>query len=152
LIGGLLRRRRVGRARKAVAEAAIDFGEPVLTSRITNIANGLPWYRGQDATRLAQTASLEETAALLERYGPACPLLDTIGYGEARQVLAGSLEPAVALLRTEQRTRQYAKRQRTWFRRQHRPLWLGQDVAAGAGRDGGDLLRQAVAAAGQGLV
>ncbi len=61
----LLRRRRIGRARKAVAEAAIDFGEPVLTSRITTIADGLPWYRGQDATRLAQSATLEETAALL---------------------------------------------------------------------------------------
>ena len=61
----LLRRRRIGRARQAVARAAIDFGEPVLTSRITNIADGLPWYRGQSAIRLAQTATLEETAALL---------------------------------------------------------------------------------------
>ena len=31
---------------------------------------------------------------------------------------------AIAL--TERRTRQYAKRQRTWFRRRHSPLWLGQ--------------------------
>lgn len=61
----LLRRRRIGRARTAVAQAAIDFGEPVLTSRITNIADGQPWYRGQNAIRLAQTATLEETAALL---------------------------------------------------------------------------------------
>lgn len=61
----LLRRRRIGRARTAVAHAAIDFGEPVLTSRITNIADGQPWYRGQNAIRLAQSATLEETAALL---------------------------------------------------------------------------------------
>ncbi len=61
----LLRRRRLGRARKAVAEATIDFGEPVLTSRITQISHGVPWYRGQDAIRVAGSASLEETAALL---------------------------------------------------------------------------------------
>ncbi len=61
----LLRRRRIGRARTAVAQAAIDFGEPVLASRITNIADGQPWYRGQNAIRLAQTATLEDAAALL---------------------------------------------------------------------------------------
>ncbi len=61
----LLRRRRQGRARRAVAEATIDFGEPVLTSRITQISDGTPWYRGQDAIRVARTATLEEAAALL---------------------------------------------------------------------------------------
>lgn len=61
----LLRRRRQGRARRAVAEATIDFGEPVLVSRITQISEGTPWYRGQNAIRVAQSATLEETAALL---------------------------------------------------------------------------------------
>jgi citrate synthase len=61
----LLRRRRQGRARRAVAEATIDFGDPVLISRITQINDGTPWYRGRNAIRVAQTASLEETAALL---------------------------------------------------------------------------------------
>jgi tRNA dimethylallyltransferase len=67
---------------------------------------------------------VEETAALIERHGAELPLLDTIGYGEARRLLAGELEPAAAVALTVQRTRQFAKRQRTWFRRQHRPLWL----------------------------
>jgi len=44
------------------------------------------------------------------------PLLDTLGYREMRQYLAGaiSLEEAIAL--TALHTRQFAKRQRTWFR------------------------------------
>ncbi len=67
---------------------------------------------------------VEETATLLADYGTACPLLDTIGYGEARQLLSGSLEAGEAIARTIQRTRQFAKRQRTWFRRQHQPIWL----------------------------
>jgi tRNA dimethylallyltransferase len=67
---------------------------------------------------------VEETAALIARHGADLPLLDTIGYGEARRLLAGELERGAAVALTAQRTRQFAKRQRTWFRRQHRPVWL----------------------------
>jgi tRNA dimethylallyltransferase len=67
---------------------------------------------------------VEETQQLIERYGRDLPLLDTIGYGEAKAVLAGDLGEAEAIRMTEQRTRQFAKRQRTWFRRQHNPTWL----------------------------
>ena len=65
-----------------------------------------------------------ETAALIDRYGADCPLLRTIGYGEAAQLLRGELGEPEAIAITERRTQQFAKRQRTWFRRQHRPLWL----------------------------
>jgi tRNA A37 N6-isopentenylltransferase MiaA len=75
--------------------------------------------------RMYQDGLVEETAALLKRFGPTCPLLDTMGYAEARQLLAGELEHAQAIALTERRTRQYAKRQLTWFRRRHQPLWLG---------------------------
>lgn len=67
---------------------------------------------------------VEETASLIADYGESCPLLDTIGYGEARQLLNGTLDSAAAIALTTQRTRQFAKRQRTWFRRQHQPIWL----------------------------
>ena len=67
---------------------------------------------------------LEETRRLVERFGADLPLLDTIGYGEAKAVLAGDLTEPEAIRITEQRTRQFAKRQRTWFRRQHNPTWL----------------------------
>ena len=80
---------------------------------------------------------VEETQQLARRYGHDLPLLQTIGYGEALGLLAGELSEAQAISRTDQRTRQYAKRQRTWFRRRHAPLWL--DPAA----DGADLLRGA---------
>jgi tRNA dimethylallyltransferase len=67
---------------------------------------------------------IEETRGLQERYGMACPLLETIGYGEAAAVLRGDLSEQDAQARTTQRTQQFAKRQRTWFRRQHAPIWL----------------------------
>jgi tRNA dimethylallyltransferase len=65
-----------------------------------------------------------ETEALIQCYGAELPLLGTIGYAEARQRLAGSLSESEAVALTEQRTRQFAKRQRTWFRRRHQPTWL----------------------------
>ncbi|MFM8524530.1 MAG: tRNA (adenosine(37)-N6)-dimethylallyltransferase MiaA [Cyanobacteriota bacterium] len=73
---------------------------------------------------------VEETASLLADFGEDCPLLETIGYGEARRLLNGSLGEADAIALTTQRTRQFAKRQRTWFRRQHQPIWLEQNGSA----------------------
>lgn len=70
---------------------------------------------------------MEETEQLISRYGADLPLLGTIGYGEARSLLAGELALAEAIALTTRRTLQYAKRQRTWFRRQHQPLWLEGD-------------------------
>ena len=89
---------------------------------------------------------VEETALLMRRHGSSCPLLETIGYGEARRLLAGELRLEQAVALTERRTRQYAKRQRTWFRRQHQPLWL-----EAGGDAGSDLLQLAVRAAREGL-
>ncbi|HTW72473.1 MAG TPA: citrate synthase [Acetobacteraceae bacterium] len=76
-IDALLERRGRGRARRVVAASTIDFGEPVLVSRITQIANGTLLYRGHDAIALAQTATLEETAALLWEASPLPDLADS---------------------------------------------------------------------------
>ncbi|KAF0653449.1 tRNA delta(2)-isopentenylpyrophosphate transferase [Cyanobium sp. Copco_Reservoir_LC18] len=92
---------------------------------------------------------VEETAQLVERFGADCPLLETIGYGEAARLLRGELEPEAAIALTERRTRQYAKRQRTWFRRQHHPLWLTDGVAGPASE--ADVLQRALGATAGGL-
>ena len=85
-----------------------------------------------------------ETEALIRRFGAELPLLDTIGYAEARQRLAGALSEAEAIALTEQRTRQFAKRQRTWFRRRHAPIWL-------EGRSPDEQLPEALQAVARGL-
>ncbi len=46
------------------------------------------------------------------------------GYGEAARVLAGEWSLEEAISRTALRTRQYAKRQLTWFRRDSRIVWI----------------------------
>ena len=78
----------------------------------------------QRTAQLYANGLIEETETLCSRYSSDLPLLQTIGYREALQMLQGqrNLEQAIAL--TTVRTRQFAKRQRTWFRRQHHPHWL----------------------------
>jgi len=43
---------------------------------------------------------------------------ESLGYRQALQLLHGEITLAQAVLSTTQRTRQYAKRQMTWFRRE----------------------------------
>lgn len=47
------------------AATALHFGDPVLESAITLIADGQLYYRGQDALRLAEERPFEEVATLL---------------------------------------------------------------------------------------
>ena len=77
---------------------------------------------------------LDEVRALLAAgYGPDLRPMSGHGYGEAAAHLGGTLTLEEAIERTARRTRQYAKRQLTWFRREPRVMWL---VAAGrAGND-----------------
>jgi citrate synthase len=61
----LARRKADGKRAGKVAQKVLDWGVPVLESRITLIAEGRLVYRGRSAIELARTATLEETAALL---------------------------------------------------------------------------------------
>jgi citrate synthase len=64
-VAALTERKARGRKAADVAVAAIAWGEPVLASAITTVRDGRLYYRGQDAVRLAETATLEEVARLL---------------------------------------------------------------------------------------
>lgn len=64
-IAGLVARKRRGRKPERIAASTLDWGVPVLTSRITRIAGGTLSYRGREVTELARSASFEAVAALL---------------------------------------------------------------------------------------
>jgi tRNA dimethylallyltransferase len=66
---------------------------------------------------------VEETRALLDRYGP-LKALDSLGYRQAQAVLAGTLSLDAAIEAAQQGHRNYAKRQLTWFRRESAVHWL----------------------------
>ena len=89
-------------------------------------------YRRIDAraAQLFATGLLDEVQALLDAgYGPELRPMSGHGYREAVRHLAGEWSLARAIEVTARRTRQYAKRQLTWFRRDPRIMW----VAAGDG-------------------
>ena len=77
---------------------------------------------------------LDETRALLAAgREESLRRLRAVGYDEALALLAGTLTRADAERRTNERTRQLAKRQRTWFRHQVEAIVVdGEDPAARA--------------------
>jgi citrate synthase len=62
------RKTRLRRPRTAAA-TALDFGLPVLKTRLTHFEDGRLFYRTTDAIELSRTASLEDTASLIWNTG-----------------------------------------------------------------------------------
>ena len=87
------------------------------------------WIEARSRRMLETGALLEEVHSALGR-GITRDALDSagIGYREALAVIDGrvTVEQAAALV--AQRTRRYAKAQRTWFRRDPRIRWLQRDA------------------------
>ena len=67
---------------------------------------------------------VEETENLVSQYGSDLPILETIGYREAKGVLNNNLPIDKAIELTTTKTIQFAKRQKTWFRNKNNPIWL----------------------------
>ncbi len=69
----------------------------------------------------------EEVKYLADKYGWDLPLLDTLGYGEMRDYLQGKISLTDAIDLTILHTRQFAKRQRTWFGSNSEIEWFDSD-------------------------
>lgn len=93
--------------------AASDPNDDPLTERI----------RRRTHQMVAQ-GFVAEVQGLCARYGEDLPLLNTLGYQELRQYLAGDSSLEVAIAQTILHTRQFAKRQRTWFRANPQIEWF----------------------------
>ena len=84
--------------------------------------------RIEQRTEQMITAGLEaEVKALCEKYSCELPLLNTLGYQEMKQYLAGDISLNEAKDLTVLHTRQFAKRQRTWFRAYPVIEWFDAD-------------------------
>ena len=122
--------RRVLRALERALAGAGDTPPQPYPGRVALLGINRPrdeLYRRIDRRAAAMFAGglRGEAAALRDAgYGPELPPMSGHGYREALSVLAGewSVERAVEV--TARHTRQYAKRQLTWFRRDARIVWL----------------------------
>ncbi|HEY9615654.1 MAG TPA: tRNA (adenosine(37)-N6)-dimethylallyltransferase MiaA [Microcoleaceae cyanobacterium] len=68
-----------------------------------------------------------EVASLGQKYGWDLPLLNTLGYAEFKQHLVGDISLLEAQKQTVLHTRQFAKRQRTWFHAYPEIEWFDCD-------------------------
>jgi tRNA dimethylallyltransferase len=75
------------------------------------------------ALMLEQGALAEVEALLARRLDPALPVMRAIGVPELSALLAGEISRDEAASHGAQATRNYAKRQFTWFRNQTPPEW-----------------------------
>ena len=93
--------------------------------------------RIRDRTSMMLEAGLvTEVENLVEKYGWDLPLLNTLGYSEIKDFLAGNLSLSEAEDLIVLHTRQFAKRQRTWFRKYPEIKWFDANCS--------DLLEQVV--------
>ena len=83
-------------------------------------------YRRIDlrSEQMINAGLVEETRALCERYGPDLKALQTLGYREVVRYLQGAVDRRKMLEDIKLYTRQYAKRQLTWFRKEPEIIWV----------------------------
>lgn len=73
--------------------------------------------------QMIELGLVEETQELLEKHGRISNITDTIGYREIISYLDGELSLDDAKDKLKQNTRNYAKRQLTWFRKNEEIKW-----------------------------
>lgn len=73
--------------------------------------------------KMLETGLIEETKFLLKKYGRVQNIVDTIGYREMIMAIDGVVSIDDAVKKLKQNTRNYAKRQLTWFRKNEDISW-----------------------------
>lgn len=80
-------------------------------------------------TQMLENGAIEEVEALLARHlDPTLPVMRAIGVPEIASWLHGESSHEEAIAQGTQATRNYAKRQYTWFRRQPPVAWPRKDI------------------------
>ncbi len=123
-------------------EVSYVTGHPLSTQQGQQPPDYPILYIGLDCDREALTTRIQqrtgqmidqglvaEVEQLCQSYGADLPLLKTLGYAEILGYLAGDYSLAVAQQLIVQHTIQFAKRQRTWFRRRD-ITWFDADSAS----------------------
>ncbi|MEG4858394.1 tRNA (adenosine(37)-N6)-dimethylallyltransferase MiaA [Microcoleus sp. K1-B6] len=100
-----------------ILQIGLDCAIDVLVDRIK-----------QRTEQMLERGWIAEVEYLCKKYGCDLPLLNTLGYQEIKQYLAGDIKLEEAKELTILHTRQFAKRQRTWFRAYPEIEWF--DVSA----------------------
>lgn len=90
-------------------------------------------YRRIDrrAELMLENGLLDEVRELLKRYPPTCPAFNALGYKEIVAHLRGETDRTTALESMQRHSRQFAKRQLSWFRQEKDIHWFAPENMAG---------------------
>lgn len=106
---------------------------------------GLRWPRERLIARIDERVEqmvarglIDEVRALMDR-SPGCTAMQALGYKEIAAALRGDMGMDEAIAQIKLGTRQYAKRQMSWFRHDERVHWLDAD-----GRTADELVDQII--------
>ncbi|MBD2000956.1 tRNA (adenosine(37)-N6)-dimethylallyltransferase MiaA [Leptolyngbya sp. FACHB-541] len=81
----------------------------------------------QRTQQMLDAGLIAEVTQLCQKYGYDLPLLNTLGYQEVKQYLTGDISLQAAKEQIVLHTRQFAKRQRTWFHGDRQIEWFDAD-------------------------
>jgi len=116
-------------------QAEHRFGEPAYDTLLIGLARPTAELDARIAARaraMLEAGFLDEVRALRGRgLGAAAPGLSAVGYRELLACVEGRTDLATALAAMVRATRQFAKRQRTWFRREPAIVWRHPEREAG---------------------
>lgn len=96
-----------------ILQIGLDCSPDHLTTRITD-----------RTAKMLEVGLVDEVKQIINQYGENLPLLNTLGYQEIKDYLAGKTTLKTAKELIILHTRQFAKRQRTWFRAQPEIQWF----------------------------
>ena len=100
---------------------------PILQIGLDCDSNAMRSRIAQRTEQMIADGLVAEVEFLCQKYGFDLPLLNTLGYQEMKQYLAGDISLDEAKNLTVLHTRQFAKRQRTWFRAYPQIEWFDAD-------------------------
>jgi len=92
-----------------------------------DVSDGLRLRIKQRTEQMIADGLVTEVEYLCQKYDADLSLLNTLGYQEIKQYLAGDISLDEAIELTILHTRQFAKRQRTWFRAYPQIEWFNAD-------------------------
>ena len=117
--------------------ADFQLQQPFAEARYPVLAIAYEWERSvlyerinQRTRKMLKSGWIEEVEMLLESYPPELKPLQAIGYREIVEHLQNKLKQEALVKKIQLRTRQYAKRQMTWFRREAKIAWHQPDDEA----------------------
>src|SRR6266404_4167850 len=116
-------------------QAKHRFAEPAYDALVIGLARPTAELDARIAARtraMLEGGFLDEVRALRRRgLGAEAPGLSAVGYRELLACVEGRTDLATALAAVVRATRQFAKRQRTWFRREPAIVWHHPEREAG---------------------